>query len=159
MPAIAVARSQLSTRPAAIARPLLLIVIAAAVAAAFMLTGHDQAERAVAEAGGDLTRLLRAMAAIKMVVAVAVTAGILWRLGSAATPPWLIAYALACAAMAAGPVLIWQMAYVGSGTLLLHGGLLSALVLLWRDPVVGSRLLAAIAARRQAIDRGTGLRS
>lgn len=144
MQTLAIAHAQ----PAPIARPLLLIVIAAAVAAAFLLTGQGQAARAIANAGPDLTRLLRAMAVIKAVAAVGVTAVVLWRFGVAVAPPWFAAYAASCAAMAAGPVLIWQMAYVGTGTLLLHGGLLGAGVLLWRDPALAGRLQAVIAARR-----------
>jgi len=131
-----------------VARLSLLAVIAAALAFGFLLTGHDQSARAVARAGADLTRLLRAMAAIKAVVACGMAAAVFWRLGTAVTLPWLIAYAGACAAMAAGPVLIWLMAYVGTGTLLLHGGLLAALLLLWRDPSVAAQLSAMIALRR-----------
>jgi hypothetical protein len=55
--------------------------------------------------------------------------------------------------MAAGPGLIWQMAYVRTGALLLHAGLFAALILLWRDPAMGARLGAMVAARRAAINR------
>jgi hypothetical protein len=61
------------------------------------------------------------------------------------------AYALAFAGMAAGPGLIWQMAYVRTGALLLHAGLFAALILLWRDPAMGARLGAMVAARRAVL--------
>jgi hypothetical protein len=53
--------------------------------------------------------------------------------------------------MAAGPVLIWDMAHVGIGAALLHGGLLAMVLLLWRDAAVGARLSAIIATRRAAL--------
>ena len=64
---------------------------------------------------------------------------------------WWAAYAPACAGEAAGPSLIWQMAYVSAGALILHVGLLAAVILLWRDPAVGARLAMIVAARRAAL--------
>lgn len=129
---------------------LLLVLLAAAafLAGWFATSGHDAA-RAAAAAGGDLTRLLRAMALLKAMMAAGLIAAVLWRLGSAAGPAWFALYALACAAMAAGPALIWNMDAVGLGALLLHGGLVAAAVLLWRDKAVAARLSAMIARRRQ----------
>ena len=54
--------------------------------------------------------------------------------------------------MAAGPVLIFEMAQIRLGALLLHAGLLAAALLLWRDPAVSARL-GALVARRRAIVR------
>jgi hypothetical protein len=45
------------------------------------------------------------------------------------------------------------MAHVGLGAVLLHGGLLAAILLLWRDKVTGMRLQAVITARRAALRR------
>jgi hypothetical protein len=106
---------------------------------------------AIALAGADLTHLLRAMALLKVAMAAGMAAAVFWRLGSPVTLAWWAAYALACAGMAAGPGLIWQMAYVGMGALLLHVGLFAALILLWRDPATGSRLGTMVAARRAAL--------
>ena len=142
------AAATLSTR---VARTALLVVIAAAFVASFLATDADTTARAVAQSGDDLTRLLRAMAAIKAVMAAVAVAAVLWRLGAAIKLPWLAAYALACGAMAAGPVLIWGMAHVSAGAVLLHGGLLASIVLLWRDPVVGARLAALVASRRATL--------
>jgi hypothetical protein len=148
--------SQAASRPTAAlspgaARAVLAAAILAAVASAVLATGPEAAARAVAASGADLTRLLRAMALLKAAMAAGLIAAAVWRLGAAVTLPWLAAYAAACAAMAAGPVLIWDMAHVGIGAALLHGGLLAMVLLLWRDPAVGARLSAIIATRRAAL--------
>jgi hypothetical protein len=64
---------------------------------------------------------------------------------------WLAAYAAAAAAMAAGPGMIWSLAHVAIGALLLHAGLLAGLVALWRDPAVGRRIAGLVAKRRAAL--------
>jgi hypothetical protein len=130
-----------------LARIVLVFAILASVAAAYVASAPD----ATAQADPDLTRLLRAMAALKALMAAGAAAAVLWRLGAAITLPWLAAYAMACGAMAAGPVVIWGMAHVGLGAVLLHGGLLATVLLLWRDPVVSARLSAIVATRRAAL--------
>jgi hypothetical protein len=137
------------------ARTVLAVAIVAALAAGALATGPDAVSRAVAAAGPDLTRLLRAMALLKAVMAAGAVAAMVWRLGSAATLPWLAGYAAAAAAMAAGPAVIWGMAHVGVGAALLHGGLLASVLLLWCDPAVGARLSAIVAARRAALRMGS----
>jgi len=133
------------------ARAALLLCVAVAPAAGVLATGG--AADAVAQAGADLARLLRAMAAIKALAAAAAVAAVLWRLGSPVTLPWLAGYALSGAAMAAGPVLVWSLAHVALGALLLHGGLLATILLLWRDPAVAARLAALVEARRARLRR------
>jgi hypothetical protein len=134
-----------------ISRLWLILFIAGATLFGFLITGRDASSLAI-NADEDLTRLLRAMAALKAVIALGVAASILWRLGTVVSLSWLGAYAIACSAMFAGPGLIWNMAYVGAGALLLHGGLLASLLLFWRDPAVSERLSAMIAARRHALN-------
>ncbi len=134
-----------ATSPAAPRAALLLVVGVAAVAG---LTIAAHGSQAAAYADPDLVRLLRAMAVLKALIASGAVAAVLWRLGAAVTLPWFAAYALAAAAMAAGPGLIWSMTHLGAGALLLHGGLLACALLLWRDPEVGRRLAAMVAARR-----------
>ncbi len=132
----------------ALARGLLALVVAASFAGGLLATGSEASASAIALAGADLTHLLRAMALLKSLMAAAMVAAVMWRLGSPVTRAWWAAYALACAATAAGPSLIWQMAYIGAGALTLHIGLLAALILLWRDPAVGARLAMMIDAWR-----------
>jgi hypothetical protein len=135
----------------ALARAGILLVVTAALAAGYLATGGAATAAAVAHDGAALTRLMRFMAALKGGLALGAAAAVVWRLGAAVTVPWFAAYALACGAMAAGPGLIWGMAHVGLGALLLHGGLLASILLLWRDPVVGNRLAALVDARRVAL--------
>jgi hypothetical protein len=133
------------------ARALLGAVILGAAVAGYFVTGSEAASHAAMQSGADLTRLLRAMALLKALMAAIAAGTVLWRLGTAVTLPWLAGYAVACAAMSAGPGLIWGMAQVGLGATLLHGGLLATVVLLWRDPVVGQRLAAIVASRRAGL--------
>jgi hypothetical protein len=129
-------------------------VVLAGIALGLLATGEVTRAHAVAAAGPELTRLLRAMAVIKSLMAAAAVAAMLWRLGAPVGLPWLAGYAAAAAAMAAGPGLIWDMAHVRLGALALHGGLVAAVLLLWRDPGMAARLREAVAARRRAL-RGT----
>jgi len=131
----------------AMARGFLVLVIAAAAAAGAMGAAAPTSSVAVAHAGQELTRLLRFMAVLKSGIAVAACAAVFWRLGAPVTLPRFAAYATACAAMAAGPGLIWAMAHVGLGAVLLHGGLLAVILLLWRDPGTAGRMQAILARR------------
>jgi hypothetical protein len=135
-----------------VGRGVLLGAVLAGIALAALATSGGEAAQAVRAAGPELTRLLRAMAGLKLVLAAGVLAGFYWRLGTPAGLWRLAGYAAAAAAMAAGPVLIWDMAHVGLGALLLHGGLLGGVLLLWRDPAVGA-CLGAMVARRRAVLR------
>ncbi len=130
--------------PGAARAVLTLVVLVSAMATAAFVASSPHA------AGGAdpaLTRLLRAMAVIKAGMATGVIAVIVWRLGVAATPLTLGAYALVSAAMASGPVLIWGMTHLVLGAVLLHAGLAAGAFMLWRDPATTVRLKALIAAR------------
>jgi uncharacterized membrane protein YuzA (DUF378 family) len=151
MNTVSIPTFRVASRPSAtLGQVILLLAIVGGMTFGLMATGNGDTAQAVTGAGADLTRLLRAMAAIKAVMAIAAGAAIAWRLRDPAPLPILAAYAAACAAMAAGPGLIWGMVHVGAGALLLHGGLAAALVLLWRDPAVGRRLAIRVAARRRS---------
>ena len=140
----------------AILRAGMLTLMAAAVIAGFLATGTEATNLAIGRDGADLTRLMRFLAAIKGMIALAASAAVLWRLGAAIALPWFAAYAVTCASMVAGPVLIWSMSHVVLGALLLHGGLFATIMLLWNDPVVGTRLAEMVAARRRLTANGTG---
>ena len=143
---------RVAARPGvALGRAVLLGALLGGAAAGLLITAAPAQEAAVATAGADLTRLLRAMAAIKALMAAAAVAAVFWRAAVPMGVARLGACAAACAAMAAGPGLIWTMAHVGLGALLLHGGLVAAIVLLWRDPAVSARLAEIVKARRAAL--------
>jgi hypothetical protein len=131
-----------------IGRGVLVLAVAGGLAAGLLASDGVLSAQAVALSGPDLTRLLRAMAAIKAVMALAALGVVWWRLGVPVGAIRLAGYATSCAAMAAGPGLIWQMVHVGWGAALLHGGLLAAVLLLWRDPATSGRLAVLVAARR-----------
>ena len=129
-------------------RAFMLLFVVAALVAGFVVTEGSLARSAVAVAGEELTRLLRGMALLKAGMALLAGGAVLWRLKTKVTPRWFALYAMALGAMAAGPGLIWDMAYVRAGAVLLHGGLLASVLLVWRDPVVTERLRSFIRARR-----------
>ncbi len=99
----------------------------------------------------ELTHLLRAMAVLKLFFVAAAAGAILWRLQAPVAWPRLGAYALVCSAMAAGPGMIWYMAYLGPASLLLHGGVALSALLLWQDRTVATLLDQAIQRRRAVI--------
>jgi hypothetical protein len=134
-------------------RSAFIIVCFIAFGIGFLATPPQISASLAQHAGADLTRLLRAMAAIKMLLAACATAAMFWRLGVVVTLPWFASYAITAAAIWAGPGLIWGMSHVGLGALLLHGGLLASILLLWRDPAMAQRLETIIAERRAAIAR------
>jgi hypothetical protein len=132
-----------------VVRTIFLVAVAAALTAGFLANNPTAAALAVQHDGAALTRLMRFMALIKAGMALAAASAVFWRLGVPARWPWLVAYGLSGVAMAAGPGLIWGMVHVGLGALLLHGGLLATIFLLWRDKAVGTRLEALLAARQR----------
>jgi hypothetical protein len=138
----------------ALARSVFLLILAGAGAAGFAADYGTAAPHAAAIADPGLTRVLRGMAIIKSAMAAGAAAAVVWRLGGAISLVRLSAYALAGAAMAEGPGLIWTMLNVATGALLLHAGLAATAILLWRDPAVGRRLSALIAARRAQLSKG-----
>lgn len=99
----------------------------------------------------ELTHLLRAMAVLKLSFVAAAAGTILWRLQAPIAGPMLAAYVLTCAAMAAGPGMIWYLAHLGPASLLLHGGVAMSALLLWREGVVADLLEDVVARRRAAI--------
>jgi hypothetical protein len=125
----------------------MLAIIAAALIAGLAATGTQATHLAILHDGAALTRLMRFMAALKAVMVMAASAAVLWRLGAAISLPGFAAYALTGASMAAGPGLIWGMAHIGLGALLLHGGLLATILLVWFDPAVSARLAGLVATR------------
>jgi hypothetical protein len=134
-----------------IARTLLFAVIALAFAGGLLATPTADTARLIASDGGAWANLLRAMAALKMLFAGAAAAAVLWRLGAPITAPRWSGYALAAAATWTGPGLIWGLAHIALGALLLHGGLIATALLLWRDPAMRARLSELVARRRGAV--------
>ncbi len=115
-------------------RMLLAAVLLLAAAAGLIATPGPDAARAVAAAGDELTRLLRMMALLKLALVAGAAIIVQWRLRFPVRPALAGGYLAGMAAMAAAPGLIWSMAHVVAGAVLLHGGMLLVATLLWRDP-------------------------
>ena len=115
-------------------RVLLLAALLGGGVLGYAVTGAADSTHAIAGAGAELTRLLRAMAVIKLALVAGAVWLVDWRLRFPARPALAAGYVASLAAMAAGPGLIWAMAHVAAGAVLMHGGLAALLVLLWRDP-------------------------
>jgi peptidoglycan/LPS O-acetylase OafA/YrhL len=128
-------------------RAALAAVVLVAAAAGFA-AGAWGGPAAAAQAEPDLVRLMRFMAGVKALLAFGAAAAVVWRLGAPVTALRLAAYATAAAAMAAGPGLIWGMTHVVAGSVLLHGGLVATVLLLWRDPGTALWLNMVLTARR-----------
>ena len=122
--------------PPVVSRALLVGVAVVSVAISVRSTGSD----APARAGADLTMLLRFMAGLKAVLAVAALGATLWRLAAPVAPTWLATYTISAGLMTAGPGLIWGMEHVALGASMLHGGLAALILLLWRDPATAALL-------------------
>ncbi len=105
----------------------------------------------ISTAGWDaqLVTLLRFMAALKFAGVVAGAALVLWRAGTPMIPRTAGAYAAALATMALAPGLIWSLAHVALAAGLFHAGLLTFLVLAWRDT---DGLEVALRSRRRAVN-------
>ena len=128
-----------ATTNRAVPRPLSpRLLLAAAVVfgagAGFYATPHSVSAPAIAAAGPELVRLLRAMAVLKLLVVAGAAVFADWRLRFPARPGLVAGYIGSLAVMATGPGLIWSMAHVVLGAVLLHGAFATMLVLFWRDP-------------------------
>ena len=130
-------------------RSIIVLALLAGAAGGLMLGAGAASIGSEAE----LTQLLRAMAILKLFFVAAAAGTILWRLQVPVAGPMLAAYALTCAAMVAGPGMIWYLAHLGPASLLLHGAVAVSALLLWREGVVAD-LLESIIARRRAVIRG-----
>lgn len=127
-------------------RALLIVVIGAAFATVLDLPDS----RVAAGVDPEFVRLLRFMALVKAAMASAVLAALFWRLAMPISPKRFAVYAILSGAMVAGPPLIWGMAHVGLGAVLLQSGLVAMAVLLWRDPAAAVRLTDLLRARAQS---------
>jgi hypothetical protein len=122
-------------------RASLVGAVLAAGVCGYLATGTVAEAQSIQAAGPELTRLLRGMALIKALIAAIMAVAVFWRLQFPIPPVPLAAYITACAAMAAGPFLVWDMAHIIAGAVLLHAGLLAAVLLGWRDDVASEAVM------------------
>jgi hypothetical protein len=80
-----------------------------------------------------LARLLRAMALIKGMIAVAAVGAVFWRLAWPVSKIGAATYLISSWVLAGSTMLIWQLSYIVPAALLFHGAALSLLLVTWRE--------------------------
>jgi len=80
-----------------------------------------------------LARLLRGMALIKGVIALAIVGAVFWRLAWPVAKRAGAAYLLCSWAVAGSTMLIWQLSYIVPAAVLFHAAALSLLWVGWRE--------------------------
>ncbi len=80
-----------------------------------------------------LARLLRAMALIKGMIAIAAAGAVYWRLAWPVSKPVAAGYLVGCWVIAGSTMIIWQLSYIVPAALLFHSAALSLLWVSWRE--------------------------
>ena len=80
-----------------------------------------------------LARLLRGMALIKGMIAIAVVGAVFWRLAWPVSRTAGAAYLFCSWAVVGSTMLIWQLSYIVPAALLFHVAALSLLLVSWRE--------------------------
>jgi len=109
-------------------------------AALGLLAGHSAVDP-------ELALLLRFMAGVKAMMAVAAGALAAWRFGHPVRPAVGMGYVVAVSGMAAGAALIWQLEHVAVGAVMVHGGLATLAILGWLDRAGWARGVYAMPLR------------
>ncbi len=99
---------------------LVVICLSAALAAARL---GEAGPSATLDA--ELARLLRGMALLKASIVAAVLLAVAWRLAWPLSFRLATAYALSVAAMAAGCMLVWKLAFLATASVVFHLGLVT----------------------------------
>lgn len=111
--------------PVALRRAALALVCAGAAAGAY-IAGDPSARLA---ADPDLATLLRGMAALKALIALAAAAAIWWRLALPISAGAASAYVAGAGVLVAGAVSIWQLSFIGAVAIGFHAALLGLALL------------------------------
>ena len=127
-------------------QPALLIVVCRR-GCGRLAVGRLTAQSSLLDSDAELAMLLRFMAAVKAMIALAVLGVTTWRLGHPAPPAVALLYLAAVALMAAAPGVIWQLAHVGVGAGLFHAGLLLFLGALVADRGEATQLVGTALQR------------
>jgi hypothetical protein len=138
---------QRAARAAALPRASVLraaLLAGCTVAVGFAAWAGDPAPYLLADPA--LARLLRAMAVIKGVLALAAALAAWWRFGWRVSPGVSIAYLAAASALSGAAMLIWQLTWIPFAAVLFHAALIGLLLAAWRDDR-GSPSRARLAVR------------
>lgn len=104
-----------------------------AFVAGWMAGTSGEAAAALTQMGPELALVLRFMAGVKALFALALVLVAAWRLGHPVTLTAAWFYIGASALMSGAPGLIWTLNHVAAGALAFHAGLLLFLGTAWRD--------------------------
>ena len=80
-----------------------------------------------------LARLLRGMALIKGVMALAAVAAVLWRFGRPASAVAAAGYLVGSWVLVGSTTLVWQLSWIPAAAVLFHAAGLSMLLVSWRE--------------------------
>jgi len=105
----------------------------AGCAIAISLAGYLSESNGFTQADPALARLLRGMALIKGVIALAIAAAVWWRFGRPVFKPVAATYLLGSWILMGSTTLIWQLSVIPLAAILFHASALSMLVVSWRE--------------------------
>jgi hypothetical protein len=80
-----------------------------------------------------LGRLLRGMALIKGMIAIAALGAVFWRLAWPVSKIGIVTYLISSWVLAGSTMLVWQLSYIVPAALLFHAAALSLLLVSWRE--------------------------
>jgi hypothetical protein len=80
-----------------------------------------------------LARLLRGMALIKGMIAIAAVGAVFWRLAWPVSKIGAATYLISSWVLAGSTMLVWQLSYIVPAALLFHAAALSLLLISWRE--------------------------
>lgn len=105
----------------------------AGCAIAVGIAGHLGDPGRFTQTDPSLARLLRGMALIKGVIAIAGVAAVWWRVGRALPKAVAAGYLVGAWILVGSTMLIWQLSWIPLAAILFHAAALSMLVVTWRD--------------------------
>jgi hypothetical protein len=120
-------------------RAALLVCVAAAfvfgisISNGWLIIASSAKFEAGSKSQFELLRILRFMAAVKMLFALVASAIAYWRLGFSIHRGAAFVLVSAVTLMATAPPMIWSGSHIGIGAALFHSGLLFFLALAWMD--------------------------
>jgi hypothetical protein len=105
----------------------------AGCALSIALAAHLGDPLGIVQADPPLARLLRGMALIKGLIALAIVAAVWWRFGRPISRPVAAAYLAGSWMLAGSTTLVWQLSWIPLAAVVFHVAALSMLLVSWRE--------------------------
>jgi hypothetical protein len=112
---------------------LLRTITIAACALSIGVAGWIGDPRGYLETDLALAHLLRGMAVIKGMLALAAVGAVLWRFGWPVSKPVAFGYAFGSSVLTGSTMLIWQLSLIPLAAVLFHVAAVSMLIIGWRE--------------------------